>query len=407
MKIRPTKILVWLVLAGVAFALYWAFQPQPLPADFATVVRGPLQVTLDEEGQTRVRDRYVVSAPVDGRVLRIHHEPGDEVRRGSTVLASFLPASPAFLTTRSRAEAEAEVATATATVERARAQLDQALVERSRATAELERREKLHDAGLLADDRLEASRFRAEAAREAVTVAESDIAVAESELDRARTGLIEAAGSGQPGHSAISLPAPVSGVVLRRIQESESVVRAGEPLLEIADPEELEIVSDMLSTDAVRIRRGFPVLVEQWGGQRPLRGTVQRVEPYGFTKISALGVEEQRVNVIVDFDDAREAWRALGDGYRVEIRVVVWQEESVLKVTTSSLFRQNEDWAVYAVRSSEDGLAAELRVIEVGQRNPREAQVLGGLEEGEMVIEYPGDQIEDGVSVVDRSSAQS
>ncbi len=407
MKIRPTRILVWLVLAGVAFALYWAFQPQPQPADFAAVVRGPLQVTLDEEGQTRVRDRYVVSAPVDGRVLRIHHEPGDEVRRGSTVLASFLPTSPAFLNTRSRAEAGAQVATASATVERARAELDQALVERARATAELERRQKLHDAGLLADDRLEASRFRAEASREAVRVAESDIAVAESELDRARTGLIEAADTSQASRSAVNLPAPVSGVVLRRLQESESVVGAGEPLLEIADPEALEIVSDMLSTDAVRIRPGFTVLVEQWGGERPLRGTVQRVEPYGFTKISALGVEEQRVNVIVDFDDAREAWQALGDGYRVEIRVVVWQQENVLKVPTSSLFRQNENWAVYAVRSSEDGLAAELRVIEVGQRNPREAQVLGGLEEGDLVIEYPGDQIEDGAAVEDRSSAQS
>ena len=403
MTIRPTRILVWLAVAGVAAALYFAFQPQPQEADFAAATCGRLQVTLDEEGQTRVRDRYVVSAPLAGRVLRIHHEPGDAVRAGATVLAKFLPSNPGFLDSRTRAEAEARVNTAQASVDRARVDLDRSLAERSHATVELERRERLHREGLLSDDRLEAARLRAETAQEAVRAAKSSIKVAEAELEAARTSLIRASEPADTGGNAIELRAPVSGVVLRRLRESESVVPSGEPLLEIADPEKLEIVSDMLSTDAVRISQGDPVLIEQWGGERTLRGTVRRVEPYGFTKISALGVEEQRVNVIVDFDDVRDAWQALGDGYRVEIRVVIWEEGSVLKVPSSSLFRHGSDWAVYAVKTDDEASVAELRVVEVGQRNAREAQILGGLSAGDQVIEYPGDQVQDGIEVVARS----
>ena len=402
MKIRPTRILVWLIVAGVATAFYFAFQPQPQEADFAIVVRGSLQVTLDEEGQTRVRDRYVVSAPLAGRVLRIDHEPGDEVRGGSTVVARFLPSNPNFLDTRARAEAEARVKTSRASIDRARVELDRATAERDHAASELERHENLHREGLLSDDRLESARLRAETAGEAVRAAQSSIAVAEAELDRARTSLIRASEAPEAEGNAIALRSPISGVVLQRLRESEAVVPSGEPLLEIADPEKLEIVSDMLSTDAVRISPADPVLIEQWGGERTLRGTVRRVEPFGFTKISALGVEEQRVNVIVDFDDVRDAWQSLGDGYRVEIRVVIWKEDDVLKVPTSSLFRDGQRWAVYTV----DELArATLRGVEVGQRNSREAQILDGLHEGARVITYPGDQIEDGVEVVARRAS--
>lgn len=403
MTIRPTRILVWLAVAGVAAALYFAFQPQPQEADLTAVTRGRLSVTLDEEGQTRVRDRYVVSAPLAGRVLRIHHEPGDEVRAGATVLARFLPSNPSFLDSRTRAEAEARVQTSQASVDRARVDLDRALAERSHATVELDRRERLHQEGLLSDDRLETARLRAETARESVRGAESGIVVAEAELEAARTSLIRAGESANASGNAIALRAPITGVVLRRLRESESVVPSGEALLEIADPEKLEIVSDMLSTDAVRISQGDPVLIEQWGGDRTLRGTVRRVEPYGFTKISALGVEEQRVNVIVDFDDVRDAWQALGDGYRVEIRVVIWEEDNVLKVPSSSLFRTGDDWSVYAVQTDDEESVAELRVVEVGQRNAREAQILSGLSVGDQVIEYPGDQVQDGVEVVARS----
>lgn len=399
MKIRPTAILIWLVLALAAAALYFALQPRPLEADFAEVSRGPLRITLDEEGETRVRDRYVVSAPLAGRVLRIEHEPGDRVRAASTVLARFLPTDPHLLDPRARAQAEAQVKTSESTLNRSRVELARAQSEREHAESELERHLKLHRDGLLAEDRLESARLRAATAVESERAAQSSIGVAQAELERARASLIEAAGAAAPDKAVVLLHAPIDGVVLRRIWESEAVVEAGEPLLELADPAKLEIVSDMLSTDAVKISLRDKVLIEQWGGERTLLGRVRRVEPYGFTKISALGVEEQRVNVVIDFDDPREAWEELGDGYRVEVRVVVWESDAVLKAPSSSLFRNGEAWAVYVV----DGQArALLREVEIGQRNAREVQILAGLQEGDRVIAYPGDQIASGVEVVAR-----
>ena len=401
MKIRPTRVLVWLIVAAAAAGFYFAFQPQPIEADFAEVIRGPLRVTLDEEGETRVRDRYMVSAPLLGKVLRIDLEPGDTVRANRTLVAQFLPTSPDFLDQRALAEAEARVKTNEAAVKRARVDLDKAKAEHRHAVEELDRNQKLHRDGLLAENRLQVVRLRSETAEEAVRAAESAITVAEAELATSRTSLIRAGSASASTDSVIEIKAPVSGVVLQRLRESAAVVPAGEPLLEIADPEKLEIVSDMLSTDAVRIRPGFRVLIEQWGGDRALVGKVRRVEPFGFTKISALGVEEQRVNVIVDFEDVREAWEALGDGYRVEIRVVVWEESDVLKVPSSSLFRNGEDWAVYQV--GDLGIVS-VRNVEIGQRNAREAQVLSGLQSGDLLIAYPGDEIAEGVEVVSRGT---
>lgn len=396
-RLSPTRILVWLVLAAVAAAFVWAFMPKPLEVATATVERGFLRITLDEEGQTRVRDRYVVSAPVDGKVLRIEHEPGDTVRSGSTILARFQPSRPGFLNSRTRAEAQARVARSEAQVERARVELDRANAERDHAEAELARHEQLHAEGLMADNRLEAARLRAVTASEAVRGAESAIVVSELELERARTSLIEAGATGTDQGDVIVLRSPISGVVLQRLRESESVVPSGEPLIEVGDPEDLEIVSDMLSMDAVQIDPGDPVLIEQWGGETTLRGVVRQVEPFGFTKISALGVEEQRVNVIVDFEDPRAAWEALGDGYRVEIRVVVWETDNSLKAPSSSLFRNGDDWAVYVI----DELSlARLREVQIGRRNALEAEVLAGLEQGDQVIAYPGDSIEDGMEVL-------
>lgn len=399
MKIRPTAVLIWLVLALAAAALYFALQPRPLEADFAEVSRGPLRITLDEEGETRVRDRYVVSAPLAGRVLRIEHEPGDRVRAASTVLARFLPTDPHLLDPRARAQAEAQVKTSESTLNRSRVELARAQSEREHAESELERHLKLHRDGLVAEDRLESARLRAATAAESERAAQSSIGVAQAELERARASLIEAVGAAAPDKAVVLLHAPIDGVVLRRIWESEAVVAAGEPLLELADPAKLEIVSDMLSTDAVKISLQDKVLIEQWGGERTLLGRVRRVEPYGFTKISALGVEEQRVNVVIDFDDPREAWEELGDGYRVEVRVVVWESDAVLKAPSSSLFRNGEAWAVYVV---DDQARALLREVEIGQRNAREVQILAGLLEGDRVIAYPGDQIASGVEVVAR-----
>ena len=396
-RLSPTRILVWLVLAAVAAAFVWAFIPKPLEVATAAVERGFLRITLDEEGQTRVRDRYVVSAPLDGKVLRIEHEPGDAVQARSTILARFRPSRPEFLNSRTRAEAQARVARSEAQVERARVDLDRARAEDSHAKVELARHEQLHAEGLMADNRLEAARLDAVTASDAVRAAESAIVVAELELERARTSLIEAGAAGVDQEDVIILRSPITGVILQRLHESESVVPSGEPLIEVGDPEDLEIVSDMLSMDAVQIDPGDPVLIEQWGGETTLKGVVRQVEPFGFTKISALGVEEQRVNVIVDFEDPRAAWEALGDGYRVEIRVVVWEKDNALKVPSSSLFRNRDDWAVYVI----DELSlARLREVQIGRRNALEAEVLAGLEQGDRVIAYPGDSIEDGMEVI-------
>ncbi|MCG8458008.1 MAG: HlyD family efflux transporter periplasmic adaptor subunit, partial [Holophagales bacterium] len=369
---------------GLAALLVLALQPRPIPVDLAAVERGALQVTLDEEGETRVRDRYVVSAPFAGRVLRIELEPGDPVRAGDTVLATFEPADPNLLDARSEAQAVARVRSAEANLGRARAEAQRAEADLKFARTDLERIERLRQEQVVAVERLDQAELAAERAEEARRAARFEIETAEHELEVAEAGLLQVTGQGSD--EAVALTSPIDGVVLRRLRESESVVPAGEALLEVADPARLEIVSDYLSKDAVAIRAGSPVLIEQWGGERPLLGRVRRVEPSGFTKISALGVEEQRVNVIVDFEDPRAAWEALGDGYRVEVRVVVYECSDCLRVPTSALFRQSKAqgaagssdraWAVFA---EEDGVA-RLRPVRVGERNGELAEVLEGLD---------------------------
>jgi HlyD family secretion protein len=391
--------LVWggvglVVVALVAFSM----RPKPEPADVVRVGRGPLQVTLDEEGETRVRDRYMVSAPVAGRVLRIELESGDPVVADETVLATFQPGDPVPLDARSHAEAQARVRSAEAALGRARADRQRVGAELRFAEAELKRVQRLQSEAIVSEEALESAELAVDTRRESLRSAEFVVKNAESDLEQARARLLQDGGASS--RQPIEIRAPVGGVVLQRLRESEAIVPAGEPLIEVADPDRLEIVSDFLSTDAVRIRPGQRVLIEQWGGEQALQGVVRRVEPFGFTKISALGVEEQRVNVVIDFDDTREAWEALGDGYRVEVRVVVWERDDVVKVPTSALFRSGDAWAVFAVA---DGRAEE-RAVEVGQRNGLEAEVLSGLAEGDAVIVHPGDSIADGVDIEERSS---
>ena len=386
--------LVVLVLIGLALL------PKPVPADLATVERGPLLVTVDEEGETRVRDRFVISAPVPGRLLRIALEPGDEVVAGETVLATFQPSSPAPLDARSRAEAEARVRAAEAALGSARANDERADAELRYAEAVFERYRKLADEQIVSSERLEEAELEVQTKRKSQRASEFAVRNAEHELAASRAALVEAY-STEPGHrkgDPLILYSPVDGAVLRRIRWSEAVVPVGDALLEVGDPADIEIVSDLLSTDAVKVQPGQRVLIEQWGGELPLEGRVRRVEPYGFTKFSALGVEEQRVNVVVDFAGDSESRRALGDGYRVEVRIVVWEGEDVVKVPTSSLFRHEDGWFVWAL----DGDRAALREIEIGARNGLEAQVLAGLGEGERVVVHPSDQIVDGVAVEQR-----
>jgi HlyD family secretion protein len=399
---RTTKrrILTWGGLAVIAVALIaLALKPRPVPADLVEVVRGPMEVTLEHEGTARVRDRFVVSAPVPGRVHRITLEPGDPVDAGVTVLATFEPSDPVLLDSRSRAEAEATVKAARSALERARADRERALAEHRLAVTELDRIRRLNEEGILSAERLDSAQTEAKARAEALQAAEAAVRTAAHELEVAEARLVMPGDASTGAKPVIRLHSPIHGVVLRRYRESEAVVPAGEPLVEVADPADLEIVADFLSTDAVRIRPGMPVRIEQWGGGE-LDGSVRRVEPYGFMKVSALGVEEQRVNVVADFTGPREERESLGDGYRVEMRVVVWAKEEVLQVPTSALFRHQEEWAVFAV----SGGRARLALVEIGQRNGLAAELLSGLVEGDEVIAHPAEEVADGVRVARRES---
>jgi len=381
------------VAAIVVVLLTVALWPQAVAVDVGTVSRGPLVVTIDEEGETRVHHRFVVSAPLAGRVERIELEPGDIVERNKTVVARLRPEAPQLLDTRTRAEAEAAVRSARAALGGTRAEEQRARAALDLASAELKRSLELFEAGLTTRQDLESRQTAVATAEESVRAAEFAVATASSELDRARARLsperLDA--TGRP----LDVLAPVDGVVLRRYRESESVVPSGEPLVEIGDPGHVEIVADLLSSDAVKVKPGMRVSVEQWGGDQALGAAVSRVEPAGFTKVSALGVEEQRVNVIMDFDDGEAAWAAMGDAYRVEVRIAVWRAEDVVRVPTGALFRAGEQWAVFAV----EGGRARRVPVELGQRTRAEAEVLSGITAGQTVVLHPPDTLADGARV--------
>jgi len=426
MKKPSRRQVIWgLVLLVVVALVVLALRPKPVEVDVATVGRGPLAVTVDEEGETRVHRRFMVSTPLAGRVQRIDLEPGDPVAAGATV-AVIEPAAPALLDARSRAEAEAQAKAARASLVRAQAQLQQAEAQRDFAEADAARMRRLRESRVVSREQLESAETEARSLGEAAKAARAAVAAARQDLAAAEARLMH----GSPGGAAaepVEVTAPIDGVVLRRLHESESVVPAGEPLLEMADPAQLEIVSDLLSSDAVRVDPGDPVRIEQWGGDAVLDGRVRRVEPYGFTKISALGVEEQRVNVIVDFADPRAAWDQLGDGYRVELAIIIWQQDDVVQVPTSALFRRpekaaamdsgadgmadegsggdsagsdpaGEPWAVYLVS---DGRATR-RDVTIGRKTGLHAQVLAGLEPGDEVIVHPSDAVSEGTEVAER-----
>jgi len=389
-KTNLRLIVAGLVVAAIAGAALW---PESMQVTVARVERGPMQVTVDEDGETRVRDRFRISAPVAGRVQRIQLEPGDAVVRGKTVLARITPAESPLIDQRTRAELQAAVEAASAAVGQARAERQRAATTLERLRSTLRRQQALMKAGAIASDDLEAGEAAVATAEEAVRAAEFSERRAEYELQLARARLTAPSTSG----GAVQILSPIDGVVLTRFRESEAVVPAGEPLLDIAEPDRIEVVADLLSTDAVRISPGADVLIEQWGGGQTLHGRVRRVEPSGFMKVSALGVEEQRVNVVIDFTDRLETVR-LGDGYRVEVRIVLWSEDDVLKVPVGSLFRQGEDWAVFVVEAGR----VRRRMVQLGQRNEDNGQITGGLEAGAMVVLHPPDTLADGMAVTVR-----
>jgi HlyD family secretion protein len=386
--IKSPRLIIGVAVVAVIVAV--AMWPRPIEVDVATVTRGPMQVTIDEEGETRVRERFVVSAPVTGRLERIELENGDQVVGGKSVVARLMPAQAPLIDPRTQAELRAAVDAAQAVVGQAQSERARAVTVRTRSQSTVRRLEMLLKSGAISGDELEAAQATLKSGEDAVRAAEYTVARAEHELQIARARLRPSS----TGGSTVNVIAPVSGVVLKRLHESASVVPVGEPLLEIGDPASLEIVSDLLSTDAVRVSRGDAVVIEQWGGPHPLDGRVRLVEPSGFMKVSALGVEEQRVNVIVDFADDTEP-AALGDGYRVEVRIITWRADSALTAPIGALFRQGQGWAVFTI----EGGRARRRVVHVDQRNDRDAHILHGLTEAEAVVLHPPDTLTDGARV--------
>jgi HlyD family secretion protein len=403
---KKSKTPRWVVPAAVVAVLLGLVAvmviPRAVEVEEAAVTRGQIVVTVDHEGRTRVRDRFVVSAPVAGRVLRIDLEPGDPVVAASTVLATFEPATPVVLDPRTHAEAAARVAAARARLDQSRAQRDGAEAQHAFAVADLERLRSLAADGLISSRDVDVAETKARSATEDLVAAEAGVRSALHDLESANAALLEPSMAGEgSSRRALRITAPVDGVVLVRHRESESVVAVGEPLLEVADPERLEVIADYLSSDAVRIRPGMSATIERWGGDTPLDARVRRVEPAGFMKLSALGVEEQRVWVILDLESPHAVWAGLGDGYRIEARVVLWSGDDVLQVPTSSLFR--DDDGSWAVLIDDDGRASHRR-IEIGHRNGLAAEVVSWLDEGDVVIVHPPDTVDDGSRISHRTS---
>lgn len=386
-----------IVVAAIAAALLW---PRTLPVDVATVRSGRFEAVVEEDGRTRVRDRFVVSAPVGGTVLRVELEPGEEVARDQ-IVAVVVPAAPPLLDARSRREAGDRLGEAEDQVRHAVEELSRSRAALAQERIDLDRARKLAADGIVAHAELDRAELAVNLRSREVSAAEFAVRVAEHRVDLARTLLARlrdpsraSGGGGEPWE----IRSPVGGRVLRVFRKSESVVAAGEPLLEVADPGDLEIVVDLLTEDAARVVPGARAALERWGGETPLVGRVRQVEPSGFTKLSALGVEEQRVNVIVDIVSPHSAWSNLGDGFRVDVRVVIAEADQALIAPTSALFRDGEGWAAWVVSEGR----ARKRPVRVVRRGTRVAEIASGLSTGDLVIVYPGDAIAEGVRVAPR-----
>lgn len=395
---------LWGVLVtAVVAALAYAFRPKTVAVDMAQITRGPLVVTVDDEGKTRVKQAYIVSAPVAGRARRITLEVGDTVQANVTKIADIEPIDPAFLDIRSRAQAEAAVRTAEAAKVLAAAELKAAEAELVFARTELGRARQLFLRAAGSKRTLDQANRAFKTREAAVETFKAKLRMREYDLVRARLQLVPPGDRARQQLGAcacIAVRSPVSGSVLRIFHKSAGVVTPGQQLLEVGDPRTLEIVVDLLSSDAVRTRPGQRVIIEGWGGKTPLTGRLSRVEPLGKTKVSALGIEEQRVDVVIQITDPAQRWATLGHGYRVETRIVLWETDSALKVPLSALFRVGDQWAVFAVV---DGKAKQ-RIVEIGQRTALAAEILKGLSEKDQVIVHPSDQVVEAVRVVQRRS---
>jgi HlyD family secretion protein len=399
------RILMLAILAGIAGAFVWLLWPQPVQVDVAKAVLGHMELTVDEEGINRIRKVYTVSAPVAGKVERSPREVGDHVVAGATTVAAIRSADPTMLDTRTRLELVAAVEAAKADKDFASAAVLQAEKELKFSEAELERTRYLVGKKVMALNALEKRQLETDNAQQRLESAKAQLDVRLHNLEIAEARLRGPATPGEAGTSedcCIELTSPVNGIILHIPVENEQIVQAGTPLVEIGNPFDTEISVDLLSTDAIQVKPGAPAFVGGWGGSNDLKARVKRVDPAAFTKISALGIEEQRVRAILEISDPPSQWMGLGHQYRVFVRITIWQSDNALHVPLSALFRQDGNWAVFKVA----GGLAKLTKIMTGQITSSDVQILSGLIEGETVVVHPSDLIEDGVRIEIRDSAK-
>jgi len=390
LKLGAMLIIAASIVGGLVFSLL----PKPIEVVFGQVQRGPMQVTVNEDGKTQAKNRYVLSAPLSGNMNRIRLEAGDHVEEGAAILR-IVPATPPLLDTRSRANAQTQLAGAKAALQLAGAEIDRATAALDQAKSEAAKLVKLQAQGVASADEVELAQFIVRTRTEEFRAAQfsSKVRRQEEASARAALGLLDKRGKGDEG---LDISAPVSGEVLRVLrQDQQGVVVAGAPLIEVADLSAMKIVADILTADAVHIEAGAHTKIVRWGGGHELLGHVVRVEPSAFTRVSALGVEEQRVLVIIDLDSDRDEWTTLGDGYRVEVEISIWEADDVLWVPAGSVFRFEGEWAVYTVTDD----TVSLSPIEVGHRNDMQVEVLSGVTEGATVVAHPSDRVVDGVEV--------
>jgi len=411
----------------VVVAIVYAFLPQPVRVDQVRVTRGLLQVAVEQQGKTRIKDRYVVSSPLGGRLLRIELRAGDVVEAGKTIVAMIEPGDPALLDPRARAEADARVKAAEARLNQTETSMDQAMAALQFAEGDLSRIRNLRERGGSTQHEFDSGSMRFRMRSEEFRGARFAQEIARFELEQARAALLRTSPRAEPSAAPVNglvekrkeqslnasstavpqpvsddwlfpIRSPISGRVLRKFQESSTILTPGTQLLQLGNTEDLEVEIDVLSADGVKIVPGAKVSLEQWGGEKPLMGRVRLVEPSAFTKVSSLGVEEQRVYVIVDFEDPPEKRRTLGDAFRVEAKIIIWEGSDVLRVPIGALFRREDDWAVFCVR----GGRARLQMVKLGHRSGFYAEILEGLGEHDEVVMHPSDQVVDGVRIVSR-----
>jgi HlyD family secretion protein len=392
------KIMIISVALIVVFFLIYGFLPKTRDVDIVSVIRGALHVTIEEEGRTRLKERFSISAPTAGYMRRVNVKVGDSVRKGQ-IIAVLEPLHSQALDPRSRATAQASVISAEASLKATQERERVATADADYLEQRRDRLKALLDKNSVAKDQFDQINSEARKARALQLSAVAEVNLAKSELERAKINLqnFSAIKRGDADNSIV-VPSPVSGTVFRVYRESEGAVNMGEPLIDVGDSRDLEVRAEVLSSDAVKIKKGTNVLFKRWGNDEPLMGKVRLVEPAGFTKISSLGVEEQRVLVIVEITSPPDKWKVLGDGFRMEAHFVIWEGENILQIPSSALFRSADKWAVFV----EEGGRARKRIVEVGQRNGLAAQINSGLKENEKVLAYPDDTIREGTKVRQR-----